>query len=206
MTAEQTKSRRRSPSADERQRDPERTKKRIRAAAMAEFADKGFSAANVSEIAARAGVNKQLISYYFGGKLGLYQELLSVWQDDEAQFAAPDVPLDEMVRNYVRQAARNRELGKLLLWDGLTNAAAESPITAEMQQNVAELRRRQSLGEFPDDLDPAHLLLALFAAANATIAFPHLVRAIFGEDPASLDFADRYAEQVGRLLRHLKID
>ena len=55
---------------EERRRDPERTKRRIVEAARAEFSAKGFAGTRVSEIAARAGVNKQLISYYFGGIFG----------------------------------------------------------------------------------------------------------------------------------------
>ena len=38
---------------------------------IAEFSAKGFAGARVSEIAARAGVNQQLIAYYFDGKQGL---------------------------------------------------------------------------------------------------------------------------------------
>lgn len=42
------------------------------AAAVQEFATKGFAGARVDEIAARAGVNKQLVYHYFEHKQGLY--------------------------------------------------------------------------------------------------------------------------------------
>lgn len=44
----------------------------ILAAARSEFAAKGLTGARVNVIAARAGVNKQLIYYYFGSKDDLY--------------------------------------------------------------------------------------------------------------------------------------
>ena len=54
-----------------RQRNPERSRERILAAALGEFAAKGFAGARVADIARRAGLNKQLISHHFGGKVGL---------------------------------------------------------------------------------------------------------------------------------------
>ncbi|WP_137922499.1 TetR/AcrR family transcriptional regulator [Hydrogenophaga sp. 2FB] len=50
----------------------------ILAAARTEFSAKGLTGARVNEIAARAGVNKQLIYYYFGSKEDLYRIALEV--------------------------------------------------------------------------------------------------------------------------------
>ena len=49
-------------------------------AAVVEFSEHGFSGARISAIAARAGVNQQLISYYFDGKEGLYRALQDRWR------------------------------------------------------------------------------------------------------------------------------
>src|SRR5687768_3255559 len=48
----------------------------IFAAAAAEFAERGFEAAGVDRIAARARVNKAMLYYHFGSKLGLYVDVL----------------------------------------------------------------------------------------------------------------------------------
>src|SRR5450759_1887534 len=69
---ERSASRWRSPAAGERQRDAERSRQALLTAALDEFSLKGFAGARVAEIAERAGVNKQLINYYFGSKEGLY--------------------------------------------------------------------------------------------------------------------------------------
>src|SRR5438128_12377449 len=71
---------RRSPDHGGRLHDPERTRERILQAALVEFGNKGFAGARVRQIAARAGVNEQLISYYFDGKAGLYQALATRWE------------------------------------------------------------------------------------------------------------------------------
>ena len=42
-------------------------------AAITRFGEEGYAAASIRAIAAEAGVNLSLISYYFGGKQGLYE-------------------------------------------------------------------------------------------------------------------------------------
>ncbi|MEU7858459.1 TetR family transcriptional regulator [Nonomuraea sp. NPDC049141] len=76
---------RRSPAPHERQRDAERTKARILDAAVEVFSAKGFDRARVTDIAERAGVNQQLISYYFNGKRGLFREIGRRWRAYEAE-------------------------------------------------------------------------------------------------------------------------
>lgn len=72
----------------ERGQAAEGTPERILAAAVAEFGAKGYSGARTAGIAARAGVNQQLISYYFGGKQGLLDGLRRRWQELQAAMAA----------------------------------------------------------------------------------------------------------------------
>jgi AcrR family transcriptional regulator len=57
-------------------RDPRRTKLKLLNAATKEFANKGLNGARVDSIASRAGVNKQLLYYYFGNKENLFVAVL----------------------------------------------------------------------------------------------------------------------------------
>src|SRR2546423_11871612 len=50
---------------------------RISSAARDEFARRGFAGARVDQIARRAGVNKQLLFYYYHSKRGLFQAVLA---------------------------------------------------------------------------------------------------------------------------------
>jgi AcrR family transcriptional regulator len=58
-------------------RSSEDTKRALIAAGEDLFAQFGFSGASVDLIARRAGVNKAMISYHFGGKAGLYEAILA---------------------------------------------------------------------------------------------------------------------------------
>ncbi|GAA1951465.1 TetR/AcrR family transcriptional regulator [Kitasatospora viridis] len=201
MTQQQ---RRRAPEPGQRQRDPERTKRLILEAGTAEFAARGYAATRISDIAGRAGVNSQLISYYFGGKEGLYQAVQRQWWEADARIADPELPLGRVVVDYLRSNAECPELGRLLVWSGLTGEGVDEPgLATRMQQHLADLRRRQAAGELAADLDPAYVLLALFGAAAARLAFPHIARAITGTDPDSPEFTERYAAELARMVERL---
>lgn len=64
--------------------DPQRNNvsaDKILVAATDLFARENFSAVSIKQIAAASGVNSALISYYFGGKKNLYQEVLYTQAD-----------------------------------------------------------------------------------------------------------------------------
>src|SRR5262249_14786110 len=69
-----------------RRRDPAATRRKLLTAARREFASRGLAGARVDEIAARAGVNKQLVYHYFGDKSALYLAVLEwVYEETRAQ-------------------------------------------------------------------------------------------------------------------------
>src|SRR3954454_24690498 len=69
-----------------RRRDPIATRRKLLAAARSEFAGRGLAGARVDDIAARAGVNKQLVYHYFGDKDALYLAVLEwVYEEIRAQ-------------------------------------------------------------------------------------------------------------------------
>ncbi len=65
------------PSRPRERRDPAATRGALLAAGAALFSEKGYDAVPIEEVAARAGVNKALISYHFRGKRGLYATILA---------------------------------------------------------------------------------------------------------------------------------
>jgi TetR/AcrR family transcriptional regulator len=196
---------RRSPTPGERQRDAERTKARILEAAKAEFGAKGFATARVGDIADRAGINKQLISYYFGGKEGLYEELTTANLRHNVSITDHGQPLDEVAKGFIKGNTADPDLARMFLWENFTDDATEDAAGREFLRGQVEyMRARQAAGDFPADLDPGHLLLILISAASAPMAFPQVARGISGQDPASEQFADAYAEQLSSLLKHLR--
>lgn len=61
----------------DQQKNEQSAKLDILKAGKSLFAKKGFEAVSVREIAKESGQNISMISYYFGGKEGLYREILS---------------------------------------------------------------------------------------------------------------------------------
>jgi AcrR family transcriptional regulator len=200
--------RRRSPSGDERKRDPERTRERILDAAVTEFGEHGFAGARTGAIAARAGVNQQLISYYFDGKEGLYRALQRRWEASNGA-ARPDLPLAEVVSGFLRLGATQRSWARLLAWEGLAGAGSATDPDADLETNayfsamVDDMRRRQRAGELSADLDPTYMQLMLFAAVLAPTVLPQIVRRMTGLAADSPEFLDAYAEQVRRVIARL---
>jgi AcrR family transcriptional regulator len=81
------------------------TREALMTAAADLFAGRGFDGVRVEQIARRAGVNKAMISYHFGGKLGLYRAILvdlfaGMNTELEALGRSP-APADELLREFV---------------------------------------------------------------------------------------------------------
>jgi AcrR family transcriptional regulator len=195
---------RRSPRGSDRKRDPERTRERILEAALIEFGEHGFAGARISAIAGRAGVNEQLISYYFDGKEGLYRALQQRWQMTSATASRPELALADVVARFLRLNIDQRSFARLLAWDGLadpgSDAAEQDPYFTEM---LEDMRRRKRSGELADDLDPAYVLLMLFAAAFAPTVIPQIARRLTGLSVDSATFQDAYADQLRRVVERL---
>jgi len=197
--------RRRAPDPAERQRDAERTKQRILDAALREFAEKGYAGARVRAIADRAGVNSQLISYYFGGKQALYGELIRRWYEHEAAIEARDLSLPDLVVAYLDAVYEKPELTRMFTWEGLSPAVPEElyPAPEGEAPELADLRRRQAAGEIAEDIDPAYLLIAMMGAVNTPVTMPQTIERICGVPADSDAFRRAFAEQLRIMLRHL---
>jgi TetR/AcrR family transcriptional regulator len=193
----------RSPSPDARVRDPDRSRARLLTAALDEFSAKGYAGARVTDIAERAGVNRQLITYYFGGKRGLYQALGEQWTAEETDMTPPSMPLAEMAAAHLEAILADPRHSRLLLWESLTGSGEEFEAEDGDDPAAADMRRRQAEGELGEELDPGMVLVALMGAALAPVAIPQVVRRSTGLDPGDEAFARQYAEQLRRLVRRL---
>ncbi len=141
---------------------------RIVAAARDEFSRRGFDGARVDQIARRAGVNKQLLFYYFQSKRGLFHAVLArgAAELEHALAAIPtagDRPLDRIRTTLAAQfdfLASHPELVALLTQAGRSDTR---PFAPAIKRLVVLLAEGQGRGQVRDDLDP-HL-----AAAQALV-------------------------------------
>jgi TetR/AcrR family transcriptional regulator len=195
---------RRSPAPAERQRDAERTRAALLTAAREEFAAKGLAGARVSEIARRAGVNKQLISYYFGGKDGLYDAILQAWYAQEREITDPASTLADTAVRYLTLAQSQPDLQRLFLRLSLDGPAdGQSPGAPEPDDDLERMRDRQAAGDLVPGLDPGFALLFVQAMVVSADLFPDDARRLTGLDPTSAEFHIRAREQLHLAVRQL---
>jgi len=77
---------------------------RILSVAANLFARKGFSAVGIREIAGRAKVNISMISYYYGGKVGMLKAIISEYfkhvDEIAIRLATEKLPPDELIKKF----------------------------------------------------------------------------------------------------------
>jgi TetR/AcrR family transcriptional regulator len=199
-----------------RERNPQRSRERFLAAALSEFAAKGFAGARVESIARRAGLNKQLISHHFGGKLGLYRAVMNRRRNaGGGEISIEPGPMPDSLAGFFDLAGADPEWIRVLLWETLERgeigddaeggvpAAGLDDRVARYNDRVAWIAAEQAAGRLPDDLDPHLLFLSLMGAALYPLLLPRVAELVCGEDPRTDAFAERYRDHLRRFAAHL---
>jgi TetR/AcrR family transcriptional regulator len=110
-------------------RDAEATQALILTAAEAEFAQHGLMAARTETIAAKTGMAKSMIYYYFKDKEGLYRavlkrshaDLLQTAQNLELEQLSPEVALEKFLRALLDCVSRNPRLPTIMFHEAVQN-------------------------------------------------------------------------------------
>ncbi len=110
-------------------RDAEATQAVILTAAEAEFAQHGLTAARTEAIAAKTGVAKSMIYYYFNDKEGLYRAVLERSHADlsqaiqklELEQLPPEVALEEFLKALLNCVSRNPKLPTIMFHEAVQN-------------------------------------------------------------------------------------
>lgn len=97
----------------------------ILAEAAEAFAELGYAAASMSDLAQRCGVSKSLLYHYFPSKEailfalfdGYTERLLALCESVTARGLSPDAHLDALVREFLAEYRTSRAVHKLLLQD-----------------------------------------------------------------------------------------
>lgn len=203
-----------------RPRDAEKTRAGILKAARDAFCEHGLNGSRVDAIAARAGVNKQLLYYYFGNKEALYSAvLLDAYQEirrGERELSLsqydPVEAVDRMVRFTFRHYLANPWFPRLLAVENLHNArflkqikdipALHSPLVAELR---TILTRGRAAGVFRSDVDPVQLYISIAALGYFYVSNMKTLSVIFARDLASVAMVqDRETHAVQMVLDHLR--
>lgn len=175
------------------ERNPGRTRERILAAALTEFAAKGFAGARVDCIARRARINKRMLYHYFGEKEVLFREVLrrKIAERSAWLASAPEDPVESLSLRF-QLACRDPEWIRMLEWEALhwgeRTVIDEDRRKAGFARAVQRIRRWQAEGLLDDTFDAAQLLLSLLALTAYPLAFPQLARLATGLPVSSQKF------------------
>ena len=134
-----------------RRRDPGGTREALLAAGTELFAERGYDGVPVATIALKAGVNKAMINYHFGGKRELYRAIVRTTFSEiveraealaESPGPAPDL-LSDLVGLIAEAAtARNPHFPTMMLREVLAGGPGLDEEIIDYPIRVAEVVRR----------------------------------------------------------------
>jgi len=194
-------------------RKREHTRARILEVATDEFAQKGLAGARVDEIARKAKANKQLVYYYFGGKLGLYNEVLGQMLAESRQRHAAEASAATLAEKFRMMVDRGVESSgvrwqRLLGWEALeadtgTEFVREADRAGRWRRHTENVKAAQAAGEIDEGLDPELVALALVSVTVFPFVLPQVAKFMTGSLPADPEFIGRYEAFVEQLVGKL---
>jgi TetR/AcrR family transcriptional regulator len=190
------------------------TRARILDAAEALFAERGFDAARLEDVAERVGIRRASIVYHFRDKRELYDAVLEgVFGDFRARLAAVlDAPgpllarVEAAIAAWVDYVGARPSLARLLLREVAgAGDGAPPPLVAHLGPFFELIERvaaeRPGLRAAP--IDPVHLASTI---AGATVFFVAAMPALIpglGFDPLRPDQLESHKREVLRIARRL---
>ena len=190
-------------------------RERLLETATREFAAKGLAGARVDAIARAARSNKQLVYYYFGNKIGLYNEVIGrigpavhdeLFGDVEGDGT---LTLAERVRRRARHAwgPTAQRWGRLLAWEALERGdrdiLREEERYESWRHRKREIEAAQERGEVDPRFDAELMALALLAVELLPRVLPQLTKVVTGLTNRDPEFLRRQEELLVELVEHL---
>ena len=159
---------------------PQDAKEKLLAAGTKLFAEKGFAGISIRQIADEAGVNSAMISYYFGGKEGLYEAVITVQYErllgKFEEIAALPAPVQEKLHMYAEVIRRNHMedqplMARLVQGELSSPTACMEKVIRKYTARIAKLvsgilREGIQAGQLRQDIDPLFAALALAGMLN----------------------------------------
>ncbi len=177
----------------------ERNKELILRAASEEFADKGFAATKTSDIAAKAGVPKPNVYYYFKSKENLYREVLESIIEPILAASTPfnvDGDPQAVLSAYIRAKIRiSRDLpfaskvfaSEIMHGAPHLGASQVEQLNAQAHHNIQCIERWIERGAIAT-INAQHLMFSIWAATQTYADFDWQIAVVTGK--ARLDDSD----------------
>jgi TetR/AcrR family transcriptional regulator len=188
----------------------ESARERLLSAAVAVFSVVGFNGASLRDIERRAGVNRGLAAYHFGGKAELWRAAVSWLMDrfhdemaryqDVLRVVAPKERGRVLMRVFVHFAAKYPEYFRLILLEGSERSDRSAWIAHEhVRRHIDFFHRLAGTGRLQESADEAIAYYSLLGVASTIFAVPEQCRELFGLDPSAESFVELMADRVADL-------
>ena len=187
---------------------------RILDAAREVFLEKGKAGARMQEIAARAGINKALLHYYFRSKEELYRQVLtrelSSFFNELIESVRPAGDMETFIRafieNYIDRLSGNPQVVRFLTWEiGTGGPVARNVIAVIIHGNEGNpiwpvFRDTFSRGIAAGAIrpvDPQHLIFSLIGMCIYVFLAAPILTAVFpGIDPSDGEFIEKRKKEI----------
>jgi AcrR family transcriptional regulator len=188
----------------------ESARERLLSAAVAVFSVVGFNGASLRDIERRAGVNRGLAAYHFGGKAELWRAAVSWLMDrfhdemaryqDVLRVVEPKERGRVLMRVFVHFAAKYPEYFRLILLEGSERSDRSTWIAQEhVRRHIDFFHRLAGTGRLQESADEAIAYYSLLGVASTVFAVPEQCRELFGLDPSAESFVELMADRVADL-------
>lgn len=180
------------------------SRSRILAAATPMFAKRGLNGVSVRSLASAAKVNLSMISYYFGGKEGLYAEILKEqfegfrYIDD---IAKGDLPPLEKCEMYLRGTIRRYREHPYLLRYYVSELTNPTPCFKTIVRPTVQ-RVLKVLRETIEEGISHRRLRKTLSPADGTLALAGMINFYFLVAPAARGFVDDHPGRDEELVEH----
>jgi len=192
-------------------RDAERTKGLILAAAEDLFAERGFDAASMHEIAAAAGVARATPAYFYGSKQALYEAVLArvVSRAQQAmarayaeanKHTAPEVAVDSYIGAFLDFLAHDQNFVRLIQREALGDV---SRVADFFGQPVDDAITAFTPAAKQARISPQRLVLDLVALCWYPFAHEHTLLPALGMKARDPAFIDEHKRHVAKLVQAL---
>lgn len=201
---------------ERREEQKQATQARVLESALALFAEKGFDATSVRDIAAQAGVTHAVIRLHFGSKAQLWNCAVDYLfgrmaremrpRPGEPAFEDGRAGIECFMRRYVHYCARHPEHARLMLQESMHD---NEQLAYAVENHIAPshaFMERLLRGAIDDGILPRmetiHLTYILAAAGQSVFALAEEARRVYGVDVLADEFVERHVDAVvGLFLR-----
>jgi TetR/AcrR family transcriptional regulator len=183
----------------------------VLAAALGLFSRFGLHGTSVDQVAARAGVSKSNLLYYFANKEELYvsvlRDLLEVWLAPLREFSAEQDP-QQAIRHYIRRklavSRDSPDASRLFCLEMVQGAPL---LRDELDRELREIVERKAavIQGWVDagrlaPVDPHHLIFMIWATTQHYADFAVQVEALTGQTLANPVFFEQTVANVQALV------